>query len=232
MPVISAEKLKTFSIQLFEAAGVSRAVAERVVSHLVESNLVGIDSHGVMLMPTYLEWARDGIVAPDDRVEVVQDQGATIILDGHATFGPVAAMRAAENAVDKARQFGIGLVTTRNVSHIGRLGEYADAIARKGFVGFVCANMQGDGQGVAPWYGRDIRLSTNPMAWGVPTNADPIVLDMATSASSEGKVRIKRRRGLPIPEGWALDAEGNSVTDPALFYGPPRGALLAAGGHK
>src|SRR5258708_23813627 len=232
MPFMAADKVKALSVRLFEAAGVSEAVAERVASHLVESNLAGMDSHGIMRLPSYIEWAQNGTVVLDDRVEVLQDKGATVMLDGHATFGPVAAMRAAEIAVSKARQFGIGLVTGREVSHIGRLGEYVDVIARQGLIGFACANLQGGGQAVAPWGGRDVRLRTNPMAWGIPTRADPIILDMATSASSEGKVRIKRRRGQQIPPGCAVDAEGSSITDPAAFYGPPAGALLAAGGHK
>src|SRR5258708_25530512 len=211
MPVISADKLKALSIRIFTAAGVNPEVAERVASHLVESNLVGMDSHGVMRLPTYVEWVKNGTVACDNRIEVLQDKGATVMLDGHTTFGPVAAAYAAELAVTKARQFGIGLVTARDVSHIGRLGEYVDTIAHQGLIGFACANLQGAGQGVAPWGGRDGRISTNPMAWGIPTTTDPIILDMATSASSEGKVRIKRRRSQPIPQGWALDAAGYAV---------------------
>lgn len=231
MPVIAVDKLKALSLNIFAAAGVRADVAERVSSHLVESNLSGMDSHGVMRLSTYIQWVEEGSVAPDDRVEVIQDKGATVLLDGHSTFGPVAAALGSQVAVDKARQFGIGLVTARDSSHIGRLGEYVDQIARQGFIGFICANMQGGGQLVAPWGGRESRLSTNPMAWGIPTGVQPIILDCATSASSEGKVRIKRRAGLKIPNTWALDAAGNAVTDPAVFYGPPIGTLLPAG-HK
>ncbi len=232
MPVINADKLKALSVRIFEAVGVHADVAERVSSHLVESNLAGMDSHGVMRLAGYIEWVKAGSVAPDNRVEVLQDKGATVLLDAHSTFGPVAAAGASDIAVNKARQFGIGLVTARDSSHIGRLGEYADQIARQGFIGFICANLQGGGQLVAPWGGREARLSTNPMAWGIPTGADPIILDCATSASSEGKVRIKMRTGQKIPSTWALDAAGNAVTNPADFYGPPMGALLGAGGFK
>ncbi len=232
MPVITADKLKRLAVHIFEAAGVDRGVAERVASHLVDANLAGVDSHGVMRLPTYIEWVKEDKVACDDRVEVLQNKGASAMLDGHRTFGPVAASRAVEISIANARQFGVGLVTVRNASHIGRLGEYAEFMARQGLIGFICGNMQGAGQLVAPWGGRDRRLSTNPMAWGVPTGADPMVLDIATSASSEGKVRVKMRRGQQIPPGWAMDSTGKMVTNPAELYGPPLGALMAAGGHK
>src|SRR5262249_11978567 len=95
----------------------------------------------------------------------------------------------------------------------------------------MCCNAPGAGEGVAPWGGEDDRLGTNPLAWGVPTGGDPMVLDMATSAASEGKIRVKSRRHEKLPDGWAINVEGNPVTDASDFYGPPMGAILSAG-HK
>jgi uncharacterized oxidoreductase len=123
------------------------------------------------------------------------------------------------------------LVAARDSSHIGRLGEYVEHIAKEGCIGFICCNAQGAGQVVAAWGGKKTRLSTNPLAWGIPTSTEPMVLDMATSVASEGKIRVKWRRHEPLPNGWAIDAEGNTATDPAGFYGPPMGAILSAG-HK
>jgi uncharacterized oxidoreductase len=190
-----------------------------------------MDSHGVIRIPSYLVGLQEETIAKDDRIKVLTDQSAVALLDGQYTFGPVTASRAVNMALLKAQEFGIGFVAVRNSSHTGRLGEYVEDIARKGFVGFMCSNAQGAGQLVAPWGAKEPRLSTNPMAWGVPTGSDPMVLDMATSAASEGKIRVKLRRQEKIPAGWAIDANGYTVTDPSQFYGPPIGAILSAG-HK
>jgi uncharacterized oxidoreductase len=228
----SEQELDRLTIQILQAAGVEAAVAKRTARHLVNSNLMRMDSHGVMRLPDYVAWLERGVIAREDRIEVLDARGATALLDGHSTFGPVVAGRAAELAIGNARQFGIGLAAARNSAHIGRLGEYVEDIARQGFIGYICSNAQGAGQLVAPWGGRTPRLSTNPLAWGIPTGGDPIVIDMATSATAEGKVRVKLRRGETIPAGWAINAEGAEVTNPADFYGPPMGALVAAAGHK
>lgn len=232
MPTKSAAALERLTVRLLEAAGVESAVAARTARHLVNSNLAHTDSHGIIRLSDYVAWVQKGVIARDNRMEVVQDRGAAVLLDGHSTFGPVVAGRAVELAIEKARQFGIGMAAARNSAHIGRLGEYAEDIAREGFIGYVCSNAQGAGQMVAPWGGREARLSTNPLAWGIPTGGEPIVIDMATSAAAEGKFRVKMRRGEKIPADWAIDAQGNPVTDPADFYGPPLGAMLAAAGHK
>src|SRR5689334_6992225 len=102
MPIIAVNKLKALSVNIFEAAGVRADVAERVSSHLVESNLSGMDSHGVMRLASYIQWVKEGMVATDNRVEILQDKGATVLLDGHSTFGPVAAARASEIADRKS----------------------------------------------------------------------------------------------------------------------------------
>lgn len=232
MPTKSADELVRLAVQLFEAVGVDSSVAIPTAEHFVNSNLAHVDSHGIIRVPDYVSWVQKGIVAPNDRIEIVQEHGATVLLDAHSTFGPVVAGRAGALAVEKASAFGIGLAAARNSAHIGRLGAYVEEIARQGFIGYMCSTAQGGGQLVAPWGGREPRLSTNPLAWGIPTGGNPLVIDMATSATAEGKVRVKRRRGEKIPEGWAIDARGNAVTDPADFYGPPMGVLLAAAGHK
>jgi len=231
MPNISPEELRHLTLDIFKEAGVELAVAERVADHLVDSNLVGMDSHGVLRIPSYIKWLREEQIARDDRIEILQEHRATVLLDAHATFGPMAALRAANLAVNKAREYGIGFVAVRNSSHTGRLGEYVEHIAREGCVGFMCCNAQGAGQVVAAWGGKEPRLSTNPLAWGIPTSGEPMVLDMATSSASEGKIRMKWRRREKLPDGWAISAEGHPVTDPSDFYGPPMGAILSQG-HK
>lgn len=232
MPLITAERLEVAAAAILEAAGVEQPVARRVAGHLVGSELAGVASHGVMRIPSYVGWVRGDQIGRRDSTEVVRELPGFVLLDGHATFGPVVVDRAIELIAPRARELGIAAAAARNASHIGRLGEYAEDLARRGLVGFICCNSQGNGQLVAPWGGREPRLATNPLAWGVPTAGDPLIIDMSTSASAEGKIRVKHRRAERIPIGWAIDSTGHDTEDPGRFYGPPMGALLAAGGHK
>src|SRR5690348_3831567 len=117
MPTISADELRVLTFDIFTKAGVESTVAQRVADHLVDSNLVGMDSHGVLRLPSYVKWLRDDQIARDDRIEVLQDHAATALLDAHLTFGPMAGLRATSLAVSKARQYGIGFVAVRNSSH-------------------------------------------------------------------------------------------------------------------
>ena len=224
---------------LFEAAGASEEEADTVGERLVEANLLGHDSHGIIRIPQYLAAIESGNVRPGAQIEVVGETTATAALDGHWGFGQVVASRAAAMAAEKARSGGVAVVTVRHSYHIGRLGSYVEKLARDGLLGILTANAHGTGSGIAPWGGTQARLATNPLAIGIPTTSDslrgPLVLDMTTSAVAEGKVRVKRNRGEEVPDGWLLDADGHPSTDPAAFYGPPRGSLLpfgGAGGHK
>lgn len=216
------------------AAGAAPDVAARVSQHLVNSNLVGIDSHGVIRLTDYVSWVQEGKAAPDNRVEILNDQGGTALLDAHFTFGPVAASQAAQMAAGKARKLGVGIISVKDATHIGRLGEYVYELASEGLVGFVCCNAQGAGQMVAPWGGKQGRLTTNPLAWGFPSGRaeGPVVMDMSTSAWPEGKVRVKHRRNEKVPLGVLIDADGRDSTDTHDLYGSPGGALLPAGQHK
>lgn len=232
MPLITAERLEAAAAAILETAGVEQPVARRVAEHLIRSELAGVASHGVIRLPSYVEWVREGRLGRRDSTEVVRELPGFVLLDGHGTFGPVVVDRAIEMAAPRARELGIAAAAARNASHIGRLGEYAEDLAHRGLVGFICCNSQGNGQLVAPWGGREARLATNPLAWGVPTAGDPLVIDISTSAAAEGKIRVRHRRAERIPIGWAIDSSGNDIEDPDSFYGPPMGALLAAGGHK
>lgn len=230
----SAEELKQLSIEILEKAGAPKHVASRVTEHLIGNNLVGTDSHGVIRIPNYVDFIINGVVNVSAEPKVVKETSSIAVLDGCGAFGQVAAAKAAEMAIKKAKETGISLVALRNTSHIGRLGEYVEMIAKENLIGFVAVNYGGGGICAAPAGGRERRLNTNPMAWGIPTGCDdqPLIIDMATSAVSEGKVRVKRNQGEKIPEGWVIDSEGKPTTDPNDFYGPPEGALLPMGGYK
>jgi uncharacterized oxidoreductase len=213
------------------AAGSPQEEAETVTRLLVEANMVGHDSHGVIRIPQYLTSINNGDVQVGARVEVVQETAVALVLDGHWGFGQVIAERAVRMGVGKAKAAGLAAVTIRNSNHIGRLGSYVEDIARQGLIGLLFANAHGAAPSVVPWGGRHGRLATNPLAAGIPrSSGEPIVLDMTTSIVAEGKVRVKRNRGEPVPEGWIVDPEGEPTTDAKAFYGPPRGSILPFGG--
>src|SRR5207244_6782686 len=126
-------------------------------------------------------------------------------------------------------------VITRRCNHVARLGAYVQAAAERNFIALATCNSPVHGHFVLPWGGRQPRLATNPLAYAVPASGDPIVADFSTSVVPEGKVRVYRNEGKQLPPGWAVDASGRPTTDPAAFYGPPRGSLLPLGGpagHK
>jgi uncharacterized oxidoreductase len=232
MHIIQAEDLKSLVVRLLEAVDVDPVIARRCAEHLVDANLRGVDSHGTMRIPDYVSMIQEGRVARTDVIETVKEFAATAVWDAHYTIGQYTAYKAAEKAMEKAATYGIGMLSVRHSAHIGRLGEYAAQMANKGYVGFITASLQGAGQRVAPYGGRKGRLGTNPLAWGVPTEELPMVLDMSTSYSAEGKVRVKMRRGETLTSNWLLNADGYETLNPADLYTKPPGALVTTGGHK
>jgi uncharacterized oxidoreductase len=233
MPTVFAEPLREMLTKIFVAVGVPEPEAVLVADHLVEAELAGVTSHGIIRVPQYVQAVQQGQVVPDAQVTVKKETLATAVLDGHHGFGQVTARRAMDHALVLADRSGIGAVTLVNCSHTGRLGSYTEHAAHQGKIGMTMVNAGGHGQWVAPFGGTAGRLSTNPISIAVPTGKDfPLVLDIATSAAPEGKVRALRAAGKPVPEGWVMDATGAMTTDPADLYGPPRGALFPVGGHK
>jgi uncharacterized oxidoreductase len=211
-------------------------VAHRVAESLVEANLMGHDSHGVIRIPQYIEMVGDGRVNPRAEPRVVRETEGTAVIDGGWQFGQVTARFAMAAAIAKAERTGTAVVQLYQSGHVGRLGEYAAQALEHGMVGMVTTNNHGGGQVLSPFGGIARRLSPSPIAIAVPGGPDfPIVLDMTTSVVAEGKVRVKRARGEKLPEGWILDAEGRPSTNPADLYGPPVGSLTPLGGaaaHK
>jgi uncharacterized oxidoreductase len=233
MPIVRAEPLRRAVTDAFAAVGVPREEAALVAQHLVEAELAGVVSHGVLRVPQYVERIRQGRVVLGAGLTVLRQTPSTAALDGNGGFGQVMARRAMDTAMEMANRTGVGTVTLFHCSHTGRLGSYTEHAARGGLIGLMMVNSGGHGQWVAPFGGTTGRLGTNPLSVGIPTGLDfPIVLDIATSVAPEGKVRARLTAGKPMPEGWVLAADGRPTTDPAALYGPPRGALLPSGGHK
>ena len=233
MPTIPAAKLAAFSSAIFLEAGARNEDSRIVSESLVEANLVGHDSHGVMRLPFYVKWMEKGWVNTHATFKVVSEVGSFAVIDGDWGFGQVIGRKATDLAIRKAHENGSAVVTGRQCCHMGRFGEYPAIAARAGMAAVLFSNTHGGGKLVAPWGGVERRLSANPIAIGIPRkNGLPIVVDVSTCTIAEGKIRNMHTAGEPVPEGCIIDAEGNPTTDANDFYGPPEGALLPFARHK
>jgi uncharacterized oxidoreductase len=233
MPVLSSADLTELVSRIFSACRVPEDAARVVAEHLVDADLCGVSSHGIIRVPQYVRAVEEGRVVPGARLTVVRETTAAAILDGGRGFGQVMARAAMEVAIDRARRAGVGAATIVNCGHTGRLGSYTEQAARSGMAGLIMANTGGNGQWVAPFGGTSGRLATNPLSIAVPSDSgEPLLLDFATSVAPEGKVHTMMTAGRSIPADWIIDHLGLPSTNPADLYGPPRGALLPFGGHK
>ncbi len=232
MPTFLVDAIERFAMNLMVAGGVPEAEAGVVVSSLVGANLRGHDSHGVMRIPQYLEFVRDGKVRCGVDLEILSETPALIAADAQWGLGQVQAHRLLGRLIEKARSAGIAAGTLRRCGHTGRLGEYAEAAAaaRMAFIGTV--NSHGSGTRVAPPGGTEGRISTNPICIGAPTPADPLILDFGTSIAAEGKIRVAFQKDERVPEGWLIDEAGRPTTDPGVLYREPRGSIMPFGGTQ
>jgi uncharacterized oxidoreductase len=233
MPTFHAQPLMEIGSQIFAAAGASIDDARIVSDALVEANLAGLDSHGILRIPEYVGWMEQKLVNTGAHIKIVQEADSFAVVDGGWGFGQVVAREAMELAIRKGEQAGIGTVAARQCCHIGRVGEYPMMAAARGMAAVMFVNTHGGGKLVAPWGGKERRLSANPISIAIPRKTGtPIVVDISTSAIAEGKVRGMLNRKVPVPPGNIMDADGHPTMDAAKFYGPPPGALFPFGGHK
>ncbi len=201
-----------------------------VARRLVDSNLVGHDSHGVIRVGKYLEWMRNGWLQVNRSPSIVFESETIAIIDGNRGFGQVVGEFAGKTGTAKAAKTGIAMVGLRNCGHLGRVGDWAELAAAEGQVSLHFLNTSG-AQRVAPFGGSDRRLSTNPITVGVPVaGGDPVILDVTTSMVAEGKLFVASNKGEQVPSGWIIDRQGKPTTDPKDFY--DGGALLTVGAHK
>ncbi|HYI24677.1 MAG TPA: Ldh family oxidoreductase [Thermomicrobiales bacterium] len=223
--------LEAFATDLLVAAGVQRPRAQRAATHLITADLWGVESHGVARLASYVNRLHAGLIDPDATLTVERELASTLALDGNNGFGLLLGPEAMQRTIDKARETGICLTTIKHSNHFGIAGAYAAMATRAGLGGLAMTNA---GKIVVPLNGSEPMLGTNPMAFGVPTGSgQPLLVDMSTSTVAWGKIEIARRAGVPIPWGWAVDAEGNPTTDPHAVKGlTPLGGSLALGGHK
>jgi len=227
MTLASAQDLQEFTRSAFTKVGVKAAHAEIVAHHLVQANLRGVDSHGVARIPYYIRGIRLEEVNTNPKIRTVVDRKATALVDGDFALGQVVGKYATELAIKKAAEFGIGVVGVRRTSHVGMLAYYGMMIADRKMIGQVFTNSP---PFMAAWGGKKPILGTNPICITFPRNGrGSIVLDMATSESAAFKIMSAVSRGESIPEGWALDKNGNPTRNPSEALD---GALLPFGGYK
>ena len=222
-----AGELRSFAAAVLERAGMPRDKSAVVAEGLVEADLYGHTTHGLALLPEYVEEVESGEMAVDGEPEVVSSRGASACWDARRLPGIWVTARAVSEACARADELGSGAVAIRRSHHIGCLASFIEAPARRGHLVLVLSSDPGDAM-VAPFGGTSAVMTPNPLAAGIPTGGDPILLDISTSITTAGMSARQRARGEPLPGKWLIDAEGRPSDDPgALGRG---GALLPVGG--
>ena len=231
MPICAPEELHRLGHALLQAAGASADEAEIVMEHLVGANLAGHDSHGIILLPTYIARVKRGHIVPGAPIMIERETPTTAHVNGNWGFGYVVTTRAMEMAIRKAREHQVAAITIYQQGHVGRLADYPLMAARAGMIGLITCDSGRAPKVVAPFGGRAARLGTNPLSVAFPSDLDgPIFIDMATSAVAAGKLSVQRNRRQPAPPGWIIDKDGNPTTDVEAFYNG--GAILPMGGDQ
>ncbi len=230
---IQRDQLAALTAAIFENAGSGEAEARTIATHLVEANLVGHDSHGVIRVPGYVQWVEDGKLVPNQSISVVFENDAVAVVDGNFGFGQVLGEQAVALGIEKCKKSALAMVALRNSGHVGRVGDWALQAAEAGLLSIHFVNTSGGGILVAPFGGIDRRLSANPIAAAVPVaGGKPILIDLSTCVIAEGKIRVARNKGVQVPENAIVNSDRKPTTSPDDFYADPPGAILTIAGHK
>lgn len=234
---VHAAALRSFAHDFCRAVGAPERAAAETARHLVLSNLSGHDSHGVIRIPLYLSMTETGALMPANEPEVIAETPVSVLVDAHRCFGQHSTFFTLERCLEKAARSGLAIGSIRHSTHTGRVGTYPEAAAAEGFICIATTGSAAPDYGlVAPFGGSRRFLSTNPWSIGIPAAESrfPFLYDGATSTIAEGKNMVAKTRGVPVPEGTLLDAEGRPTTDPDQLYAggslTPLGG--SAAGHK
>jgi L-2-hydroxycarboxylate dehydrogenase (NAD+) len=227
-PLVPIATLVEFISRALAAAGIPPEDASQVAALMAEADARGGDAHGVFRLPQYVKQIQSGAVNPRPNIQVVSSHAGTALVDGDNALGHLVMKRATELAIEKARQCGVGWVGTRRSNHAGPAQLYPRMAAAQDMIGlYFCV---GNANLLPPWGGTEVLLSTNPISIAVPGLRHPrITLDMATTNTAFGKIRLKAQRGEPMPEGWMIDREGKPLTDAKRAS---EGFLVPIGGPK
>ena len=227
-PRVTFEALRDFICAAFIAQGLPAADASQVATLMAEADLQGSDGHGVIRLPQYSKRIQAGGLNVRPAIRVVREKAAMAVIDGDNGMGHLVVSRAVDLAIAKARECGVGWVSTRYSNHAGPASLYARKPLEHQMLGLYFA--VGNANHLPPWGGMEMLLSTNPIAAAFPArNEPPVVLDMATTVAAYGKVKARAKRGEPLPVGWMIDREGKPLTDASRAG---EGFLLPIGEHK
>ncbi|MEM2876004.1 MAG: Ldh family oxidoreductase [Candidatus Bathyarchaeia archaeon] len=226
MPIFTAEQLKNVGVAMFEAVGTPIDEAKQTVEMLVNSNLCGHDSHGVMRIPDYIEDILKGFCKPGSKIKIVRESATTALVDGGWGLGQVVAVKTMNLAIEKAKKHDVSAIATFNCCHIGRMADYASIAIHHDMIG-VCTVI---GNAImVPYGGAERMLSASPLGIAVPAGKErPLVLDISMSVSAGGKVMHALAKGEKMPEGYIVDRDGRPTTDPEDYV--KGGAVLPFGG--
>ena len=227
-PRVPSERLAAFIFRAFTAVGVPANEAQTLADLMIEADLRGSDTHGVIRLPLYVRRIRAGGVNPKPDIRIVSNRPSAALIDGDNGMGHLVMRRAAGLAIEKAKATGVGWVGARMSNHAGPAALYVTMPLQHDMIGLYFA--VGSSNHLPPWGGSESLLGTNPMAVAVPAEQEPpIVLDMSPTVAAFGKVRLKAQRGEPMPVGWMIDREGKPLTDPKRA---DDGYLLPIGEYK
>jgi len=237
MTRVDHRKLRRFVASSFEKLGVAKEDAEIAGNALVQADLRGVDTHGVIRFSPnawYVKWLSEGSMTARPKVRVISESATTALIDGDRGMGMVSGHRAMEMAIEKAKSAGVAMVAVRNSRHYGMSAYYGMMALEHDMIGVAMTNAS---RQVVPTFGREARFGTNPMCFAVPADRElPFVLDMATTTAAAGKLELAARLGKTIPSGWALDENALQTTDPRMAQKArrllPLGGTRESGSHK
>lgn len=216
MVILTDAQLQVLGTRIFEAVGVPHDEAVWVTDCLVQSNLKGVDSHGVQQIPGYVRAIREGWLTPGAQLTLLRESAATTLFDGGGGFGYTMARQAMAETIAKARRAGVAYTGVRNLHHIGRVGRWPELALDADMIGIAS---QPGGVYIAPWGGTERKLPIAPIAVAIPTGRyPPIVIDMSLGPIAGGRAAILALRNQKVPQGWLIDAAGNPTDDPAGFH--------------
>ena len=231
--MIFKQKNLVAAIEAIVLAGGSDArEAHLVADNLVTANLLGHDSHGIGMIPRYVDALLEGGLAANQHPRATLDAGALLALDGCKGYGQTIGHESMQMGIERAQRHGSCIMVLANSHHLGRIGHWAEMAVAQGLVSIHFVNVISHAR-VAPYAGRDARFGTNPVCIGIPLPGEqPFLLDMATAAVAQGKMRVAHNKREKVPAGLLIDDQGRPTDDPRYAVVPPLGALLAFGGHK
>ena len=225
--IVQAEPMRQFCVSACKAAQLSQEHAELLTDTLIQADLRGVHSHGITRLPTYVKGYQTGGINPRPSIKVVKESGATAVIDGNDGLGLIVGHPAMRLAMDKASDYGVGVVTVRNSDHLGMVAYWSMMALERDMIGYATTNVSPI---MAPWGGITPSHGNNPISYAIPAGSKwPLVLDIAISVVAKGKVRIAALKNEPIPMGWAMNKYGEPTTD---VHSAMDGLMMPIAGHK